>query len=117
KAKDVLADHMEIRGPEPLEAVARLIRMADRGDVVGQCVQPDVHDVIWISRNRNSPPESGSADGKIAQSPLHKGDHFVAPAFWTDEIRVCLVMRQQAVLPGRKAEKVGRFLDPLDLGT
>ena len=45
KAQDVLADHVQIGGPEGCKLAALAIGIADRGDVVGQRVEPDIHDV------------------------------------------------------------------------
>ena len=50
EARDVLADHVRVRGPEfPARS---LVREPGRGDVIGERVDPDIHDV---PRDRRAP--------------------------------------------------------------
>ena len=43
---DVLADHVEIGRPEPVEQIRVGVGEAGPGEVVRQRVDPDVHDVV-----------------------------------------------------------------------
>ena len=47
-----------------------------------------------------------AADGEIAQAAAHERDHFVAPRFRADEIRLLVVQLQELVLKRRKLEEV-----------
>src|SRR5258707_12397595 len=69
KARDVLANYMRISRPVTLKH-GRVIWKADGGQVVGQGIEPDINDVIRITREWHSPgllePGHASRDGKIA---------------------------------------------------
>ena len=54
EADDVLADHVEVGRPVLPEWIG-LVWVAALGDVVGERVQPDVHDVLGIARHRHAP--------------------------------------------------------------
>ena len=81
EANNLLADHLHIGGPVFL-VLCRVVRaVAERRDVVGQRIEPDVDHVLGIVRNRNAPGEGAAADGKIAQAGAHERNHFIAPRF------------------------------------
>ncbi len=112
EAQDVLADHVQIGGPE-MPARIGLVRKAGSGDVVRQRIEPDIHHVAVRARHRHAPGEGGAADREILEPRLHETDHLVAPALGRDEVGVRLVEREQPVLPGRETEEPGRLLHPL----
>ena len=78
EAQDILADHVQIGRPESAEQVAIGIRVPHSGYVVGQRVEPDIHDVVVIARHRHAPVEGGARDGQVPQPALHKADHLIA---------------------------------------
>ena len=59
KTNDVLADDVHIRWPVAPVRVA-LIGKADAGDVIGQGIDPHIHDVLGIAGNLDAPVECGS---------------------------------------------------------
>ena len=115
EADDVLADHVQVGRPVLPQRIAG-VGIAALGDVVGERVQPDVHDVLGIARHRHAPREAGARHREVLQAALHEAHDLVAPAVRPDEARVLLVEREQPVGPGRELEEIRRLLDPLDLG-
>ena len=114
KADDVLADDVHIRRPV-FHPGRVLVREAAGGEIVGQGVHPDIHDMARRVRHRHAPVEGGARDGEILQAGLDEGDHLVAPLPWADELRMGLVMGQQLVLISREAEEIALLLHPLHL--
>jgi hypothetical protein len=76
EADDVLADEMHVRRPEP-PTLGGLVRVAGRGDVVRQRIQPHVHHVRRVARHRNAPSEGGAADREVLESGPHEAHHLV----------------------------------------
>jgi hypothetical protein len=76
--EDVLTDHVQVGRPVGRERLAMRVREADGGDVVGQRVEPDVHDVRGIAGYRNSPVEGGPRHREILQAAPDEAGHFVA---------------------------------------
>jgi len=113
EADDVLADDVEIGRPVFGKFAVR-IRVADAGDVIGQRVQPDIHDVFFIARHRHAPVEGGAGDGEVLQPALHKRDDLVPAAFGLDEFGVFLVIAQQFFGIGGEAEEIARLHHPFD---
>ena len=109
---DVLADHVQIGGPEPPEQLRVGVGEADAGQVVGQRVDPHVHHVVGMVGHRHAPVERGARDRQVAQSAGDEADHLVAPHVGPDELRVRLVVGQQLVGVGRQPEEVGLLLGP-----
>ncbi len=111
EARDVLADHMRVGGPEfrPRAVVGK----AGRGDVIGQRVDPDVHDVLGIAGNRHAPVEGRAADRDVGEPAPDEGDDLVAIFFRRDELGIGFVMREQLVGIGRQPEEIALLLDPL----
>ena len=97
---DILADDMNIGGPEFHIGFRGFIGKTGRGDIIGQRVQPDIHDMLVIARHRNAPIETGARNGQIRQPLFHEIHHFVAAIMRQDEIRICFIMRQQLVAIG-----------------
>ena len=64
---DILTDQVQISGPQLLillRAVAVRI-IADTGDVVGQCIQPYIDDMLGIKSHRNTPGEGSTGYAQI----------------------------------------------------
>ncbi len=69
EAQDVLSDEggndLSVRGPElPVEPGRR-----ERGPVVRERVEPDVHHVLRVPRDRDAPGEARARDAEIAGAP------------------------------------------------
>jgi hypothetical protein len=71
EAQDVLADEVDVGRP-PLRESIGIIRIARRGDVVGQRVQPDIHHMRRVARHGHAPAEGGAADRKVAEAPTSR---------------------------------------------
>mmetsp|Transcript_31235 Transcript_31235/g.61841 ORF Transcript_31235/g.61841 Transcript_31235/m.61841 type:complete len:526 (-) Transcript_31235:167-1744(-) len=118
KAQDILPHDMERRGPV-LRKVAPLavIGVPQRRHVIGQGIDPDVHDMIVVVGYRHAPLETRAADGEIPQTVLHKVQHLVSARRRGNEIGMVLVIRQQFILILAEPKKIRRFLGhPRHLG-
>src|SRR5205814_8568073 len=62
KTQDVLADHVQIGGPEGREFTAVGLRIADRAQIIDQRVEPDIYNVPGVARHRDAPREAGARD-------------------------------------------------------
>ena len=91
EAQDVLADHVQVGGPIGGVFAAVGFGKSDTGDVVGQGVEPDIHNVFIIARHRYPPLERGARYRQVAQAALDETGDFVAAALRRDEIRVVVV--------------------------
>ncbi len=63
ESDDVLADEMQVRRPvsgELLLAGVVAAAKSDRGSVVGQCVQPDVDDMVGRAWEWDAPRDGGA---------------------------------------------------------
>ncbi|MNU62121.1 hypothetical protein D3C71_513380 [compost metagenome] len=114
EANDVLADDVRIRRPKFRPWSVLVGQKTGCGHVIGQCVDPDIHDMFRIVGNLHTPVEGRARDRKILQPGFDEGDDFVATLSRADEVGLFLVKLQQPILIGRKLEEVARFLDPLD---
>ena len=114
KTQDVLADHMQIGWPETIEVFAIGIGVSGSRDVIRQRIQPDIHDVLIIFWNRNTPLEAGARDREVSEARLDEADNLIAPRGRSNEVRMLLVIFQQRFLPFRQVEEIARLLDPLD---
>ena len=112
EAHDLLADHVHVGGPVLARTswLSVVGAVAERGDVIGQRIEPDINHMLGIVGHRNAPVERGAADRKIAQAAAHKGNHFVAPRLRPDEVGLLGVELQQLVLQRRELEEVILFL-------
>ncbi len=109
KAADVLADDMSVGRPVR-RARGRLVRVAGAGQVIGQRVDPDIHDVLRVVRHRNAPGEGGPADRKIVQPAADEAHDLVPVLLGRDEVGVVGVEARGAV---RHRPKAGRNSSPL----
>ena len=60
EAQDILTNHVEVCRPIFPQSVS-VVRVADRGDIVRQRIQPDVH-MLFIVRHRHAPAERRPRD-------------------------------------------------------
>ena len=118
EADDVLADDVHVRRPVFGEQRVRIpVRVvAEAGDVVGQRVQPHIHDVLGIEPDGDTPGEGGARDAQVLQAGLQEVvDHLVLAREGQDERGVLLVILQQAVGILAHAEEVRLLLGGLHL--
>ena len=120
EAQDVLADDVHVGRPVVPQRVA-VIGEADAGDVVGQRIDPHVHDMLGAAgvaaaraRHRNAPVERRARDRQIFEAAFDEADDLVAPLRRQDEVRVGVVVRQQLVLVGGQLEEIRLLLRPFD---
>ena len=53
KTQDVFANHLDISGPVFLPAIT--IRIPKHRDIVCECVEPDIHDLLGVVRDGHTP--------------------------------------------------------------
>ncbi len=94
EAGDILADDVQVRRPEigALPAIGK----PRRCQIVGQCVDPDLHDVSLVARHRDAPVESRARNREVLQAGTDERDDLVASLSRTDEVGMCLVVGEQA---------------------
>ena len=68
---------------------------AERGDVVGERVEPDVDDVLFVAGDGDAPVEAGAGDGEVAQAALDEAMTSLRRGLGADELRVGLVVLEQ----------------------
>src|SRR5215510_4184395 len=120
KTENVLTHHV-LGWPELLKSdglVLLLVTKAERGDVVRQCFEPDVHRVAWIVGYWDAPTDRGlrTTDGKILKSARHKTLHFISPSFRSHEIGPCLIKFEQFLVVIRKTKEIAFLRNPIELG-
>ena len=70
---DVLTDHVYVSGPEFLELLGLLLErligiVADCGDVVYECIEPYVNDVLGVGGYLNTPGEGCTGNAEVLKS-------------------------------------------------
>ena len=69
---------MHIGRPVLFKIIILVVEIAESRDIVGKCIHPDVHDMVFIKVNRDSPFKAGSGDTEILQARLDEiVDHLV----------------------------------------
>ncbi len=111
--RDVLADHVEVARPHPVEE-GLVGAEARRRDVVQQRVHPHVDHVVGVPGHRDAPVRARAADRQVLEAPLHEGDDLVAADLGQDELRPLLVEPQQRLLVRGEGEEVVVLLQALD---
>ena len=99
--------------PEALELRAVLVGKADAGDVIGQRVDPHIHDVLVAAGHAHAPVEGGARDRQVLQAAAHEARHLVQALLRQHVIRL-LVELQQLVRIGRQPEEIALLLHPFD---
>ena len=97
-----------------LEFLAVGIGKADRGDVIGQRVDPHIHDVLVAAGHADAPVEGGARDREVLQAAAHEARDFVQALLRQHEVRHARVELEQLVLVGREPEEIAFLLDPFD---
>ena len=80
------------------------------GQVVEQCVKPNVNNVFFVERYRNTPVEGGAGNAQIFQALFYEVNHFVTTACRLDEVGVFFDELQPPILVFGKFEEVAFFL-------
>ena len=95
----------------------QVVREAGAGDVVDQRVVPDVDragggvpgavgelraGAVLADGKRDAPGGARAADREVLEALADEAQHLVAPVVRLDEVRVRLVVREQALLVGRR---------------
>ena len=109
EAEDVLADQVDAASrrvlPElPVEPVVPGAE-AERRDVVGERVEPDVDDLPGPPGKRDPPLDLRPRDGEVGQPPAHEGQHLGPARLRPDELRVLLVVLEERRRVLREAEE------------
>ena len=115
EAQDLLAHHVQVGGPELVVIVVGLVAVAQRGDIVAQRIDPDIHGVLGVKGNGDAPLDRGAGNTGVLQALLDKGDHLVLPALGLDELGVLLVELEQTVGVLAGLEEVGLLVGLVDL--
>src|SRR5882762_1164752 len=76
KARDALADDVEVGRPQPL--VARLGESRG-GQIIDQGVEPDIDRLVRIAGEGNAPRQSLAGDRDVLQPVFNQAHHLVAP--------------------------------------
>ena len=117
---DVLADEVQVRGPQLLKLRFALLPavVADAGDVVGQSVQPHVHHVLGVELHRDAPGEAGAGHAQVLQARQQEVvHHLVLPGHGLDELRVIIDIVDEPGGVLAHLEEVGLLLGGVDLPT
>ena len=120
EADDILADQMQVGGPQLLILLAAVsVRIiTDSGDVVGQSIQPHINHMSVVKIHRNAPFEGGSGHAQILQAGQQEVvHHLVLAGHGLDELRMFINMRNQPVRILAHFEKVSLFLRRLHLAS
>lgn len=107
---DPLADHVQ-----PLVALAPPVAVVlaagvtpERGDVVGERIEPDVDHLLGIVRHRDAPapcPLARAGDAEVAEAVPDEHEHLVAPVLGLDPKAPVLDQIEQHVLVVRQPEE------------
>ena len=115
EADDLLADKVDVGGPELIVIVVLFVHEAKSGAVVEQCIDPDIDDVTGVEVHRHAPGEARAGNAQILKAGLDEVvHHLVHAAGGLEEIRVLeQVLHAVGVLA--QLEEVGLLLGVLHL--
>ena len=113
EAHDVLADDVQLGRPVALELLAVGVGKADAGDVIGERVDPHIHDVLVGARHADAPVEGGARDRQVLQAAAHEARHLVEALLRQHVVRP-LEELEQLVRIGRQPEEIALLLHPFD---
>ena len=115
KADDLLADKVDVGGPELIVIVVLFVHEAESGAVVEQRIDPDIDDVAGIEVHRHAPGEARAGNAQILKAGLDEVvHHLVHAAGGLEEICVFKqVLHAVGVLA--QLEEVGLLLGVLHL--
>ena len=110
--EDVLADDVGARPPRPEAGLVGAV--ADRRDVVGEGVEPDVGDVALVPGQRDAPGDRRATDREVLQAAPDEAEGLVALGLGPYEVGVLFVPVEQRLLVLREPEEVVLLADQLD---
>ena len=105
EAEDVLADQVQVRGPEAVGQVHARPRVAERRDVVEEGVEPHVHDLALVPRQGHAPAELRPRERDVLQAGLDEREGLVAAEVRAHEVRTVGVEAAKVVLERRQPEE------------
>ena len=108
KTNDVFADEVPVDRPARCESLV-VVAVAVCSDVVGECVEPHVGNVVGIPRQGNTPFQRLAADRKVVEASLDEAEHFIATEVGHDCVWVLVVPVEQSLFESRQAEEVVLF--------
>ena len=109
EADDILADQVQIRGPQLFVLIrAAAVRVvADAGDIVGEGVQPHIDHVLIVEIHRDAPFEGRPGDAQILkpgqQEVVH---HLVFAGHGLNEFRMAVDVVDQPLRVFAHAEEI-----------
>ena len=80
------------------------------GQIVQQCVEPYIYNVLLIKGNRNTPIKGSAGNAQILQALLYEINHFVATASRLDKIRMLFNKIKPPILVLAHLEEVAFLL-------
>ena len=115
EAHHVLADQMADRPASSVANSLAVVGIADAGEVIGQRVEPDVHDVVRAARHLHAPVEAGARDRRGRESPPStKRSTSLRRLVGLDEVGIGRIMVEQRLLIGGQAEEPALLDRPFD---
>ena len=104
---DLLSHYMHIGRPVLFKIIILVVEIAESCDIVGKCIHPDVHNMVFIKVNRDSPFKAGSGDTEILQARLDEiVDHLVDAGSRLQE-RACFQQILHGLCILGEAEEIG----------
>ncbi len=115
-AQNILANNLNVGGPIFLEGVT--VGVAERGNVVGEGIEPHVHDLVRIARNRHAPVEllHIAADADVFETAFEQRHNFVLANLGLDSEFVGRNKMLDLIGVSGKFEEIIVFLDLLERG-
>ena len=86
---DFLAYKMNICWPEFFKFL-RIIKEANRCQVIGKGIKPYINNVLLINWHRNTPVKGCTGNTKIIQPLLDKINHLITTGYWLYKVRIIL---------------------------
>jgi hypothetical protein len=117
EADDLLADKVDVGGPELIIIVVLVVHEAERRAVVEERVDPDVNDVAGVKVHGDTPGEARAGNAEVFKAGLDEVvDHLVHAGGGLEEIGVLKqVLHAVGVLT--ELEEVGLFLGVLHVAS
>ena len=107
EADDLLADEMDVRRPVLLIEAVVLGTVAQRVDVVGQRVNPDVHGMVGVKVNRDAPLDRRAGNAQILQARNQEVvEHLRRAGSRLNEVRMLLDVVDHPVLILGETEEI-----------
>ena len=106
---NVLADDMHVGRPVFFIKVAAAVRViAERGDIVGKRIDPDVNHVFRVKGDRNPPFKRGARDAKVLKTGFDEViEHLFFARFGVNEVFVAFNKFFELFLIFGKAQEIG----------